>query len=187
MHNDTKPRRPRVSQFKSVQQFWAYHTNHPEEFSDMDATGIVQMAAKVRERTERLASQRRPSSPETTGDKRDFQREKTASMDGIGRELNGNSRAARTNGVPSDQPEQPIGYKNPPTEHRFKPGNPGGPGGQTGPRSMRKHIRAVLFGDEVEDGFAMEVTKSLFRQAIKGNTHAIRIICENGNNRRKRV
>ncbi|MEX2244410.1 MAG: hypothetical protein WD716_11260 [Fimbriimonadaceae bacterium] len=147
MHNDTKPRRPRVSQFKSVQQFWAYHTNHPEEFSDMDATGIVQMAAKVRERTERLASQRRPSSPETTGDKRDFQREKTASMDGIGRELNGNSRAARTNpnnpeptranpnsersGDPAErsegsiagegsersepgQPEQPIGYKNPP-------------------------------------------------------------------------
>lgn len=196
MHNDAKHRRPRISQFKSVQQFWQFHDTCPEAFNHMDATGIVQMAERVRERAERLASRRRLSDPGTPDGERDFQREKTASKNGTGRELDGNSRAARTNGVmannaaPSEQTrtdpdksEQPVGYKNPPPEHRFKPGNPGGPGGQHGPRSMRKHIRAVLFGDELEEGFAKEVTKSLFLQAIKGNTHAIRIICENGNNR----
>ncbi len=198
--NKPRPRRPRISQFKSVDDFWRYHTDHPEAFITMDVTGVLEMATKVRERVARLASERRLSAcldpglsaPETAVDKREFQREKTASKDGIGRELNGNSRASafdqpeqtRTN---PDESERPVGYKSPPAEHRFKPGNPGGPGGQLGPRSMRKHIRTILFGDEVEDGFAMEVTKSLFLQAIKGNTHAIRIICENGNNRRKRV
>jgi len=224
-----RPRRPRISQFKSVDDFWRYHTDHPEAFSQMDFTGIAVMAEKVRERTQNPLSAKGPvlrgegagggetphSTPEEPDNKREIQREKTASKDGIGRELNGNSRASapehplrerhpepvegavRGAGIDessSDQPEQtrtnpdkseqPVGYKNPPAEHRFKPGNPGGPGGQFGPRSMRKYIRMLLFGDEVDAGFAKDVTTALFFQAIKGNTHAIRIICENGNNRR---
>ncbi len=219
-HIQARPLRVRVSQFKSVEDFWLYHTDHPEAFSHMDATGILEMAKKVGERIERRATERKLSAPETPDDKREFQREKTASKNGNGRELNGNSRASRTNGKaanngtpscptsprtwgedtgegqtaksfpPSEPPnlqtsEPPAtGYKNPPAEHRFQPGNPGGPGGQFGPRSMRKYIRMLLFGDEVEAGFAKDVTTALFFQAIRGNTHAIRIICENGNNRR---
>jgi hypothetical protein len=38
----------------------------------------------------------------------------------------------------------------------------------------------------VATGFALTVTTAHYRHAIKGNTHAIRIICESGNNRSKR-
>jgi hypothetical protein len=203
--NKPRPRRPRINQFKSVQQFWAYHTNHPEAFSQMDFTGIAEMAEKVRERTqnsplhESLDSRggagggatphSKPEPTRTNLDKSEQKNvpngNKTASKNGKERERTG--RIGQSTSEPSNpRASEPykIGPGNPPKEHQFQKGNPGGPGGPLGPRSMRKYIRTILFGDEVEDGFAMEVTKSLFRQAFKGNTHAIRIICENGNNRR---
>jgi hypothetical protein len=183
MHNDTKPRRPRVSQFKSVQEFWRFHESNPDAFDHMDITGVLEMAAKVTERTSRPAP-RTPQNDVPNGNK-------TPSNNGTKRENNGRNRDAHTSEPPNLQtPEatqNKVGPGNPPKDHQFKLGNPGGPGAPKGPRSMRKIIRTFLFDEDTNEEFALAVTRSLFRQAIKGNTHAIRIICENGNNRHKRV
>ena len=196
MHNDIKPRRPKVSQFKSVQEFWRFHEQNPDAFDHMDITGVLEMAAKVTDRTSPLsasASSRGegvgggeiPHSNSAPSDV--LNGNKTPSNNGTKRENNGRNRDAHKSEPPNSQtPElsqKKVGPGNPPTDHQFKPGNPGGPGAPKGPRSMRKLIRTVLFDEENNGEFAAAVTKALFRQAIKGNTHAIRIICENGNNR----
>jgi hypothetical protein len=106
-------------------------------------------------------------------------REETASNNG---EKRGN------NGRPKPSIDQIVqkaseNYRRPPKEHQFKPGNPGGPGAPKGPRSMRKLIRQSLFED-LEGTIANAVTVALFKQALKGNTHALRLVVEQGNNRR---
>ena len=178
MNTPTKPRkRLKASQFQSEAQFWSHVDNHPEDTSGLDATAMLAIAKEIRERSTPKRSSE-PPNPRTS--ERSRNGNSTATKNGNGRELDGNSNRASS-------PEPPIGYKNPPKQHRFQKGNPGGPGGQAGPRSMRKYIRTVLFDDDGEHAtLAAEVTKALFLQAMKGNTHAIRIIVENGNRRHRK-
>jgi hypothetical protein len=214
-HTKNRPRKPKARDFQSVQQLWDRYDNHPEDFPGFDATAILALAKQVRQLTrsplspngscrgEGVGGEAVPQ-PDAHGPKRENHREKSAPKNGSQRELNGSSKAShstlrlRTNHIDSqsdteptrtnpDEPEQPIGYKNPPKQHQFKPGNPGGPGGPRVPRSMRKIIRTAIFGqlgDEVP--FAVSITTALLNEALKGNTHAIRIICENGNSRCKK-
>ncbi len=100
---------------------------------------------------------------------------------------NGEKRG--NNGKPKPTLDQIVqkashNYRTPPKQHQFKPGNPGGPGAPKGPRSMRKLIRQCLFEDH-QGTIANGIAVALFKQAFKGNTHAIRLVVEQGNNRRK--
>jgi hypothetical protein len=108
----------------------------------------------------------------------------TASKNGRKREENGKPRACKLIDL-LDQ-EQKVGPGNPPKEHQFKNGNPGGPGRPKGSLSIRKMIKAVLYEPEFGGKEMAAVVNALFSQAIKGNTHAIRIICEQSAPRRKR-
>lgn len=78
-----------------------------------------------------------------------------------------------------------VGPGNPPVEHRFKPGNPGGPGRPKGPRSIRKIIRECLYNKEMNERITMGIVEALFKKALSGNTHAIKIILDQTSNRPK--
>ena len=156
MQTYARPKRARASQFKTPAEVWVRFETHPSEF--LDVTAVASIANEVAERER----------------KREGNGSETASKTGSKREKMGRSRDAN------------VGPGHPPVEHQFKNGHPGGPGRPKGKNSMRKLIRQVLFDEETGGEFSAAVVKALFAQAIKGNTHAIRIICENGNNRPKR-
>jgi hypothetical protein len=80
-----------------------------------------------------------------------------------------------------------VGPGSPPQDRQFQSGNPGGPGRPKGARSMRKLIRKVLFDPQTDGKYAAAIVDALFNQAMNGNTHAIRMVLENGNSRRRKA
>ena len=171
---------PKPREFQSEEAFWRLYEKRPELFPGYDATRLLAFAQQVRQSVQQRA----------------HKGNKTASKNGTKREETGGSMALTQNPLPAGEDGagplrsatangQKVGPGNPPLEHRFQKGDPGGPGRPSGPKSMRRIIRSVLFDDNGEGNYANAITLALFQQALKGNTHAIRIIVENGNNRRK--
>jgi len=158
-------RRPKLSQFKTVEEFWSFYDENPGAFSDLSPHEVAQLSYKVLDR-----------SREENGKTKEKQ-------DGNKREENGNMDTPAENAPES---EERVGRGNPPKQHQFKPGNPGGPGRPKGARSMRALIRGALFDDEMSCELSKAVLKSLFREALAGNTHALRIIVDKGSPRLKK-
>lgn len=79
---------------------------------------------------------------------------------------------------------QYVGPGHPPAEHQFKKGNPGGPGRPRGPKSMRRLVRDMIFDEKNDAYYARAIRNALILEAANGNTHAIRLVCENTNFRR---
>lgn len=179
--SEPKPRRPRASSFNSVEEFWSRVDSCPEQFHFLDATEMlafsneVSLAIEKREKNGRKMNSKNGRKREETGGSRDAQFKGGNGEPGV------NGHAGSPNGQ-----TQKVGPGNPPKEHQFKNGNPGGPGRPKGNLTLRKMIRAVLYEPEFEGKQMAAVVNALFSQTIKGNTHAIRIICEQSAPRRKR-
>jgi hypothetical protein len=101
----------------------------------------------------------------------------------ISRRNNGTLEQQKTgsDGNPTGTPngEAAVGYGKPPVEHQFKPGNTASKGGQRGPRSLKKLIRDIVLNEGNDGRYAKTIATALVTQACEGNTHAIRLVCEN--------
>ncbi len=158
--------------FGTVQDFWRFIETHPETVQHLDATSVIELALTVG----KCAHLRERDGSET------------ANNDATKREENGIPRddLDDDDGPPSQRNgAYKVGPGKPPIEHQFTKGNPGGPGRTRGPKSMRRLIREAIYNEMNNAQYARSITSALLIQAINGNTHAIRLVCENGNNRRK--
>ena len=68
--------------------------------------------------------------------------------------------------------EYEVGYKKPPKQHRFKPGNPGGPG-RPKKRTLEILIEDELFRNEGEK--AKMIAKNIVESAVCHNIKAVQI------------
>ena len=66
-----------------------------------------------------------------------------------------------------------VGYKKPPKQHRFKPGNPGGPGRQK-KSTLENLIEEELFRNDGEN--ARKIAENIVESATCHNIKAVQII-----------
>lgn len=81
-------------------------------------------------------------------------------------------------GIPGD-----VGYKRPPADTRFKPGQSGNPGGRPKGRSLTSILRELLDRNEIR-GFQLKegqtvadaLVEAMVAEAIKGNAAVIKLL-----------
>jgi hypothetical protein len=139
---------------------WAFIERNPSVLDHHSTIEIVELAMAVEEKCK----------------KREENGKQSANNNGTKREENATPR----------HDEYKVGPGKPPIEHQFKKGNPGGPGRPKGARTMRSLIKQLLHAPNQPFDYPVQIAKSLLIEAVAGNTQAIRLVCENTNNKRNK-